>query len=213
MTHEKPKFCRGESYQNSSRCYRIHELRTVALGRRINILNWLSSQEINTSTALTRQMFSLVAGGFIGFERESRRQPTGLRTHILIPVGSILLMMLSIFLPQIIFDVKNGDTGRIAAQVVSGIGFLGAVAIIKLNSTIKGLTTAASIWVVAGLGLSIGAGLYVPSLIALLIILFTLIVIDFSEKQLFPPERVKTIRRYFNGTSVDIKKIQKTFGD
>ena len=109
--------------------------------------------------------------------------------------------------------MKNGDPGRIAAQVVSGIGFLGAGAIIKLGSNIKGLTTAASIWVVAGIGLSIGAGLYVPSLIALLIILFTLIVIDFIEKHLFPPERVKTIRLYFNGTSVDTKRIQKMFGE
>jgi len=92
---------------------------------------------------------------------------------------------------------------------VSGIGFLGAGAIIKLGNNVKGLTTAASIWVVAGLGLAIGAGLYVPAAIALAIILFALVVLDFFEKRLFPPERVKSMRLSFDGGSVDTKKVKK----
>jgi len=121
-------------------------------------------------------------------------------------------MLLSIYIPQAFFDMKNGDPGRIAAQVVSGIGFLGAGAILKLGNNVKGLTTAASIWVVAGIGLAIGAGLYFPSLIALVFILFTLVALDYLEKYIFPPERIKAIHLFFSGTSVDTKKIRKILG-
>lgn len=176
-------------------------------------MNVFTDTTITTWTSLLRLFFSLIAGALIGFERESRRQPAGLRTHVLISVGSTLLMLLSIYIPQKYFDMKSGDPGRIAAQVVSGIGFLGAGAIIKLGNNVKGLTTAASIWVVAGIGLAIGAGLYIPSLIALVLILFTLIVLDYIEKDIFPPERIKSIHLYFDGTAVDMKKIKKTFAE
>jgi putative Mg2+ transporter-C (MgtC) family protein len=174
-------------------------------------MNVFLDQDINASVSALRLFMSLVAGGLIGFERERRRQPAGLRTHILICVGSTLLMLLSIYIPQKFFDMKNGDPGRIAAQVVSGIGFLGAGAILKLGINVKGLTTAASIWVVAAVGLAIGAGLYIPSLIALAIILFALVVLDYIENFLFPPERIKTIRLSFEGSSVDTKRIKKAF--
>ena len=174
-------------------------------------MDFLSEPNITIGTSILRLFLSLVAGGLVGFERERRRQPAGLRTHILISVGSTLLMLVSIYIPQTFFNMKNGDPGRIAAQVVSGIGFLGAGAIIKLGNNIKGLTTAASIWVVAGLGLAIGAGLYVPSAVALAIILFALITLDTVEKYLFPPERIKTIHLYFAGLSLDTKNIRKLF--
>ena len=92
---------------------------------------------MNTPTAALRLGLSLVAGGLIGLERERRRQPAGLRTHILISVGATLLMMLSIYIPHEHFDLKSGDPGRIAAQVVSGLGFLGAGAILKLGNNVK----------------------------------------------------------------------------
>jgi Uncharacterized membrane protein len=174
-----------------------------------SIQDFLADQTINNGTAALRLFLSFLAGGIIGVERESKRQPAGLRTHILICVGSTLLMLLSIYIPQRFFDMKNGDPGRIAAQVVSGIGFLGAGAILKLGNNIKGLTTAASIWVSAGIGLAIGAGLYVPSFITLGIILVALLLLDVVERQFFPPERTKMINLYFNGTSVDTKKIRK----
>jgi putative Mg2+ transporter-C (MgtC) family protein len=174
-------------------------------------MDFLSEPNITIGTSILRLFLSFIAGGLIGFERERRRQPAGLRTHILISVGSTLLMLVSIYIPQTFFNMKNGDPGRIAAQVVSGIGFLGAGAIIKLGNNIKGLTTAASIWVVAGLGLAIGAGLYIPSTVALVIILFALITLDTVEKYLFPPERIKTIHLYFAGLSLDTKNIRKMF--
>ena len=108
-----------------------------------------------------RLIISLILGGLIGLERESRRQQAGLRTHILICVGSTLLMLLSIYIPQTFSKFSNGDPGRIAAQVITGIGFLGGGAIFKLGSNVRGLTTAASIWAVAAVGLTVGAGLYI----------------------------------------------------
>jgi putative Mg2+ transporter-C (MgtC) family protein len=176
----------------------------------MNILNDLFvDNTVSIGTSAVRLLLSLFAGGIIGFEREYRRQPAGFKTHILICVGSTLLMLLSIYIPQQFFDMKNGDPGRIAAQVVSGIGFLGAGAILKLGNNVKGLTTAASIWVSAGIGLAIGAGMFIPAIIALAIIMFVLLVLDNVEKKLFPPERIKTINLYFDGSSVDTKKITK----
>ena len=95
-----------------------------------------------------------------------RRQTAGLRTHILICLGACLLTLLSIWMPQTLGH-GLGDPTRIAAQIVSGIGFLGAGAIMKIGNNTKGLTTAASIWGVAALGMAIGAGMWIPAAIGL----------------------------------------------
>lgn len=100
---------------------------------------------------------SLIMGGLIGFEREFRSKPAGLKTHVLICLGSTALTFMSI---QCAY---NGDPGRIAAQIVSGIGFIGAGTILHANKSVQGLTTAASIWVVAAIGMLIGAGMVVPA--------------------------------------------------
>jgi putative Mg2+ transporter-C (MgtC) family protein len=99
-------------------------------------------------------LIAILAGGAIGLERELRRKPAGLRTNILICLGSALLMDLSMR----IAGTSGGDPGRIAAQVVTGIGFLGAGTILHTRGTITGLTSAATIWVVAAIGLTVGAG-------------------------------------------------------
>lgn len=99
-------------------------------------------------------LIAILAGGAIGLEREIRRKPAGLRTNILICLGSALLMDLSMR----IAGNHAGDPGRIAAQVVTGIGFLGAGTILHTRGTITGLTSAATIWVVAAIGLTAGAG-------------------------------------------------------
>lgn len=153
-----------------------------------------------------RLCLAFVAGGAIGFERSSRRQVAGLRTHVLICVGATLLMLLSIWIPEFYLGAKSGDPGRIAAQVVSGIGFLGAGAIIRLGNNVKGLTTAASLWLVSALGLAIGAGLYLAALIALGLSLFTLIALDKVEKRFFPSERNKFLELSFKGSVPDTKK-------
>jgi putative Mg2+ transporter-C (MgtC) family protein len=119
----------------------------------------IESNEINWQTATLRLLLSFVVGMLIGLELEANHQPAGLRTHILISIGSTVVMLISIFIPQT-FTGFVGDPGRIAAQVVSGIGFLGAGAILKFGTDVKGLTTAASIWAMAAVGLAIGAGMY-----------------------------------------------------
>jgi putative Mg2+ transporter-C (MgtC) family protein len=173
----------------------------------------LNSESISTSVAVLRLGFSFVAGACIGFERSYKREYAGLRTHILICLGSTLLMLLSIWIPEVYLGAKNGDPGRIAAQVVSGIGFLGAGSIIRLGNTIKGLTTAASLWFVAALGLGIGAGLYFPSALALGIALFALIVLDPIERFFFPAERFKHLVIEYSGDSDLPDKAKKVIED
>lgn len=110
-----------------------------------------------------------ILGGFIGLERESTNRPAGFRTHILVSVGSALIMLVSID------NMKyGGDPSRIAAQVVSGIGFLGAGTIMRTGTNIEGLTTAASLWVCAGIGLAIGTGFYLGGVVTTGVVLFFL---------------------------------------
>ena len=108
-----------------------------------------------------RLVLSCVMGGIIGYERQARHKSAGLRTNILVCLGSCLVMLLSQSLYQAVEGKTNADPARLAAQVVSGIGFLGAGAIMKEGITVTGLTTAACLWVVAGVGLAVGAGFYV----------------------------------------------------
>ncbi|HRZ88368.1 MAG TPA: MgtC/SapB family protein [Spirochaetia bacterium] len=163
----------------------------------------LSGTVVTTQVAAARLLAALAAGAAIGLEREARRQTAGLRTHILICLGSTLLMLLSIWMPQTYMDMKGGDPGRIAAQVVSGIGFLGAGAFIKIGNNMKGLTTAASIWTAAALGLAIGAGLWIPAFFALLLVLAVLILLEPVERRFFPSERFKLLQIWYEGTGMD----------
>src|SRR6476620_3521703 len=96
---------------------------------------------------------SFLVGGLVGFERERRDRPAGLRTHILVCMGSTLITLVS-------REIAGGhaDPGRVAAQIVSGIGFLGAGTIFRAGNSVRGLTTAAGLWVVAGIGMGIGTG-------------------------------------------------------
>jgi putative Mg2+ transporter-C (MgtC) family protein len=153
----------------------------------------INSTEINTGTTLLRLGFSFVAGALIGYEREAHRQPAGIKTHMLICIGSTLVMLLSIYIPQTYQNFQNGDPGRIAAQVISGIGFIGAGAILRMGINVRGLTTAASIWAVAAIGLAIGAGMFLPATLAVGLILIVLIVVEQLEKYFFTPLNLKII--------------------
>ncbi|HDD59940.1 MAG: hypothetical protein DRN35_00605 [Thermoplasmata archaeon] len=122
-----------------------------------------------------RLLLAALMGGIIGLERERKRSTAGLRTHMLVSLGSSLLMILSILIPERLSGTANyGDSIRLAAGVVTGIGFLGAGTIIKHGSTVRGLTTAASIWAASALGLTIGAGFLLVGAMALLMILIAL---------------------------------------
>ncbi len=163
--------------------------------------------------AALRLLLSLAAGALVGLERARRHQTAGLRTHILICLGATLLMVLSIWLPEQYAGNRLGDPGRIAAQVVSGIGFLGAGSIIRLGNTIKGLTTAASLWFIAAVGLAIGAGMYIPAGIALVFSLFALIALEPLERRLFPAERLKRLVIAYSGNSDFPSKARKALED
>ncbi len=106
---------------------------------------------------LLRILLAGMLGGLVGIERESLNRPAGFRTHILVCMGSALVMVVSIYA---FVGMQEADPGRIAAQVVTGIGFLGAGTIMREGATIRGLTTAASIWVMGAIGLAIGSGMY-----------------------------------------------------
>ncbi|MBR2216603.1 MAG: MgtC/SapB family protein [Selenomonadaceae bacterium] len=125
-----------------------------------------------------RLALSVVLGGVIGYERQSRRKSAGLRTNVLVCLGSCLIMVLSQDLYQGVEGKTNADPARLAAQVVSGIGFLGAGAIMKEGLTVTGLTTAACLWVVSGVGLAIGAGYYASALITTALVFVTLDVLS-----------------------------------
>ena len=148
------------------------------------------SEDINWRTSLIKILISFGLGALIGLEREMNNQPAGLRTHILISIGSTLVMLISIFITQA-YD-SPADPGRIAAQVVSGIGFLGAGAILKFGADIKGLTTAASIWAMAAVGMAVGAGMYGISIIGVTVIFFALTAMNLFEKKIF---KERTLRK------------------
>ncbi|WP_237446595.1 MgtC/SapB family protein [Shimazuella alba] len=128
---------------------------------------------------LTERLFmAALMGGLIGWERELNHSPAGFRTHILVSVGSALIMLISIYGFADFVELKHFtfDPSRISAQVVSGIGFLGAGTILRQGVTVSGLTTAASLWVVAAIGLSTGAGYYFPAIITTIIVFVGLII-------------------------------------
>lgn len=134
-----------------------------------------------------RLFVALILSGLIGFEREVKNHSAGFRTHILVGVGSCLMMILSLFGFSAFmeeYDNVQFDPARIPSYVISGIGFLGAGTIIVYGGTIRGLTTAASIWAVAGIGLVVGAGMYSVAILTTLIILVSLIFLNHIEKLL-----------------------------
>lgn len=126
-----------------------------------------------------RLCLSALLGSIIGFERERLMWAAGIRTHMLVCVGACLIMIISAFSFFDILGTPNVilDPSRMAAQVVSGIGFLGAGAILLRGEVVRGLTTAASIWIVAGIGLAVGGGLYLAGIATTFIIIIILVVI------------------------------------
>jgi len=139
---------------------------------------------ISDGEVVLRLILSAVAGGIVGMEREASNRPAGLRTHILVTLGSTLIMLISMYGFQGLgADHSGGEPARLAAQVVSGIGFLGAGTILRTGNNIRGLTTAASIWVCGGIGLAIGNGYYLGGVATTIIVLFSLRSLGFLHKK------------------------------
>jgi putative Mg2+ transporter-C (MgtC) family protein len=118
-----------------------------------------------------RLLAAAVLGAAIGFEREIHAHPAGMRTHLLVSLGSAAFTTLGIFF---FISASPTDPSRIAAQIVSGIGFLGAGAILKYGSSVRGLTTAASLWATAAVGMAAGAGAWVVAVVTSVLIIFSL---------------------------------------
>lgn len=139
----------------------------------------ITEQEI-----VIRLAIASVLGMIVGFERERQNQPAGLRTHTILAIGSCLAMTISINLAmQFTPLVPNGDPARLAAQVVSGIGFLGAGAILRYGTSVKGLTTATSLWTTAMVGLAIGAGHFFSGIATTGMLLVILVLLNVIEKK------------------------------
>lgn len=150
--------------------------------------------EITETVALTRLGISLLLGICIGIERQIHKHAAGLRTFTLICVGSTLAMIVSIYICQSNMGLHNGDPGRIAAQVLTGIGFIGAGLIIKNDDGITGLTTAACIFTTAVIGLAVGCGMILTGVICTAVTLIVLIssnVLRFGKPKRFGKKKIK----------------------
>lgn len=131
-----------------------------------------------------RLLLTLLLSGLIGLERQVHRRDAGLRTHILVALGSCLIMLTSLYVFDIYKDRVSLDPARIAAGVITGIGFLGAGTIIREPEKVRGLTTAASLWVVAGVGLAVGIGFNKVAIYTTALVLIVLHFLRFAERSL-----------------------------
>ena len=152
---------------------------------------------------------ALLAGGAIGFERERDSQPAGLRTHMILALGAALVMILSINI-AIEFQGQDAEPTRLAAQVVSGIGFLGAGAILRFGFNVKGLTTASTLWTTAMVGMAIGYGYYLVSLFAVVIMLVVLTVVERFEKKFVRVNIMRTVVIDVHDREGILREVRKT---
>lgn len=187
---------------------------------------------MNTLEVVIRLFLSIVVGGLVGYEREHKKRPAGFRTHILVCVGACVISMIQLYdidrtvniilaHPELASSLK-ADIGRIGAQVVSGIGFLGAGTIIHQKGSVKGLTTAASLWVVACIGLAVGLGYYTLSILSTIIVGVVLVSLKKFESKfldklnlvkieivyLDKQVMVQNIESYFDSKNIRVKNIE-----
>ena len=170
-----------------------------------NIYQAVNGIEVTTVGSIYKLLLSMVLGAVVGFERKRKGQSAGVRTFSLIAMGATLAMLLSIYVPQEYMGLKNGDPGRIAAQVVTGIGFLGAGAIIQMKGSVRGLTTAAGIWMVATIGMAVGCGLYLIAVVATILVLVVLTILEQIEHRVNVGNEARTIRLKVKGIVKTIK--------
>lgn len=168
---------------------------------------------LNEWIIVFRLVLAAVLSGMIGFEREFHGRAAGFRTHILLCIGSTLVMLTSMHIFDIYYTRVAVDPGRIAAGVVTGIGFLGAGAIMHSRSSIKGLTTAASLWVVAGVGLAVGSGLYLGSIITTMLTLIALMIFSRIEHSMIRKDWYRTIVIDARDGAEQLKAIRETLAE
>ena len=139
--------------------------------------------EITETLSLTRLGVSLLLEGAIGLERMIHKHPAGMRTFMLICIGSTLATLASIYICQTNIDLHNGDPGRIAAQILTGIGFIGAGLILKTGDGVQGITTASCIFVTAAIGIAVGVGMILTAAAVTAVVLIILSSSYYFKKQ------------------------------
>jgi len=163
---------------------------------------------VSDTDMMVRLIIAAVLGVIIGLEREKHGRVAGLRTHMLVCVGSTLIMLTSMHVFDLYKGVAEVDPARIAAQVVTGVGFLGAGTILRFRASIRGLTTAASLWVVAGIGLAIGSGMLNAAIGATILVLISLFLFSKLEKLLVRKDWYKTIVVEAKGGVSELKDVR-----
>jgi putative Mg2+ transporter-C (MgtC) family protein len=166
---------------------------------------------ITWQEVLLRLFLAVIMGGAVGIDRQRYEWAAGLRTHMLVCLGSTLMMIVSAygFADVLTTEHVSLDPSRVAAQVVSGIGFLGAGTILFLkHEVVKGLTTAAGLWTVAGIGLAIGGGLYLAAAFTTVLVLIILIIIKPYKKKLITERRQTEIQLKLGKRSVSLTQLE-----
>ena len=186
---------------------------------------------------IIRLALAVVVGGLIGYEREFKNRPAGFRTHILVCLGAAITSMIQLYSiqettnmiiahPELQTAMKV-DIGRLGAQVITGVGFLGAGTIIHDKGSVKGLTTAASIWTVACIGLAVGLGYYTLTILSTIFIFIVLVFLKSFEERFFKntnilkleiqyvnkKDMVEKLEQYFEGMSIKVKNIEFLIDD
>lgn len=163
---------------------------------------------------LGRLLLALVLGAAVGLERERSRKPAGLRTIMLICVGAELLTEASLLAATFqLNDQVRADPARIAAQIVSGIGFIGAGTILVYRGSVVGLTTAASMWVAAAIGMTIGLRAYVVATGATFLVVVTLLALGWIERRYFPDRTLNTLRVTLEGPDVTPAWVEESLAE
>ena len=172
----------------------------------------VNSESVTITSAALKLLLSMILGAMVGLERRHKGQIAGMRTFALICMGATLAMLVSIYILERLFGwTENGDPGRIAAQVISGIGILGAGAIIQMKGSVRGLTTAAGMWMTASIGLAVGAGMYWVAVIASVLIILVLTLLELCEKKLFRGKEQKIVRLKVNYIVTDASPFRQFF--
>jgi|Deesub1362A_J573_1020465.scaffolds.fasta_scaffold21525_2 putative Mg2+ transporter-C (MgtC) family protein len=171
--------------------------------------------EISFLEALLRIVLAVLLGGVVGYQREAHERPAGFRTHILVTLGATLIMLVSYYPFK---GLPYSDPSRIASQVIVGIGFLGAGTIIRQGNIVVGLTTAASLWTMAAVGLALGLGYYSLAIVSTILILLTLTLFKLIEKKLvkkkvvsfkLETEKEKMLEDFVESGEWEVKSIKK----
>lgn len=175
------------------------------------IYGWLNGETVQMTVRL---LVAALLSGLVGLEREMKRHPAGFRTHLLVGIGSCLMMLLSIFGFEAYLNahpnIRGFDPSRLPAYVVSGIGFLGAGTILVHGVTVRGLTTAASIWVVAGIGLVVGIGMYYEAVLTTVVVILSLLFLNKFETLFVKSAKKEQLHVMVRSHKVPLTRIVQT---